>query len=382
MLMSGGSSVTPIGFRRSEHAPNVLAGTRAIDLGRTADGMLAMRALSVAATLAALGRMSEQVRGADVILARNLEMLAIAVCARHLYAADAPIVYECLDIHRLLLANNVQGRLIRSIESRLWKSVDLLLTSSEAFARNYFEPRRFPAPIRTVENKVLLPENADSSIIMRPPPGPPWRIGWFGIIRCRQSLKVLSAVARAAGGAVEVIIRGRPSAATFADFASAVAGLPHVRFAGPYRNPDELPAIHSDVHFIWAIDYYESGQNSAWLLPNRIYEGSLYGGVPIAVADVETGNWLTKHGLGVVLADPLEERLAELLLRLDAGGYSQLADRVAALPRRTLVCDQTECRELVEAMWRCRAADQPRAPREQPRHAWFARAKARTARLG
>src|SRR6516165_216850 len=79
MLMSGGSSVTPIGFRRSEHAPNVLAGTRAIDLGRTADGMLAMRALSVAAALAALGRMSEQVRGADVILARNLEMLAIAV---------------------------------------------------------------------------------------------------------------------------------------------------------------------------------------------------------------------------------------------------------------------------------------------------------------
>jgi hypothetical protein len=375
MLMSGGVAVTPIGFRRSAQAPSVLEGTRAIDLGRTADGMLARRALSVAASLATLGRIREQVRGADVILARNLEMLAIAVRARRLYAPDAPIVYECLDVHRMLLANNVQGGLIRSIESKLWQSVDLLLTSSEAFVRNYFEPRGFPAPIRMVENKVLRPEDADCSI-MRPPPGPPWRIGWFGIIRCRQSLEILGALARAAGGAVEVIIRGRPSAATFPDFDAAVAGLPHLRFAGPYRNPDELPAIHSDVHFIWAIDYYESGQNSAWLLPNRIYEGSLYGAVPIALAGVETGNWLTKHDVGLVLADPLEERLAELFVRLDADGYSQLADRVAALPRMALVSDQGDCRELVEALCRCGSADQPRARRGPPRHAWLARAKA------
>jgi hypothetical protein len=358
MLISGGSAVTPVGFRRSAQAPNVPAGTCAIELGRTADGMLARRALSVATTLAALGRIREEMRGVDVILARNLEMLAIAVRARRLYAPDAPIVYECLDVHRMLLANNIQGVLIRWIESKLWRSVALLLTSSEAFVRNYFEPRGFPAPIRTVENRVLRPEDPDCSI-MRPPPGPPWRIGWFGIIRCRRSLEIVSALARAAGGAVEVIIRGRPSAATFSDFDAAVAALPHVRFAGPYRNPDELPMIHSEVHFIWAIDYYESGQNSAWLLPNRIYEGSLYGAVPIALAGVETGNWLTKHGVGVVLADPLEERLAEFFVRLDADGYSQFADRVAALPRTALVSNQADCRELVEALCRCGSADQP-----------------------
>jgi hypothetical protein len=61
---------------------------------------------------------------------------------------------------------------------------------------------------------------------------------------------------------------------------------------------------------------------------------------------------------------------------LDADGYSQLADRVAALPRMALVSDQGDCRELVEALCRCGSADQPRARRGPPRHAWLARAKA------
>ena len=42
--------------------------------------------------------------GADVVLARNLEMLIIASRARNLYAPRAALVYECLDIHRLLLS--------------------------------------------------------------------------------------------------------------------------------------------------------------------------------------------------------------------------------------------------------------------------------------
>jgi succinoglycan biosynthesis protein ExoL len=70
------------------------------------------------------------------------------------------------------------------LESKLWRDVDLLLTSSPAFVRNYFVPRGFPSPIRLVENKVLMiGERETGAPSVRPPPGPPWRIGWFGMIR-------------------------------------------------------------------------------------------------------------------------------------------------------------------------------------------------------
>jgi len=363
MLVAGGAAVTPIGFRRSAEAPNAVEGLRPIALGRTADGMLARRMLSVAGSMVRLGSIAEHARKANVIVARNLEMLVLAIRARKLYAPEATVVYECLDIHRMLLSKGLGGTLLRLLESKLWRDVDLLLTSSPAFIRNYFTPRGFPSPIRLVENKVLMVgESEVRATSARPPPGPPWRIGWFGMIRCRKSLDILSSLARAAGGTVEVIIRGRASGATLPDFDAAIADLPYVRFAGPYRNPADLPSIYGDVHFSWAIDYCESGQNSAWLLPNRVYEGSLYGAVPIGLAGVETGRWLEKRSAGVVLDEPLEQRLVDFFRRLDRNSYAILAHEVEALPRTDLVSDQSDCRELVEALCPSSAGHAPAFP--------------------
>jgi succinoglycan biosynthesis protein ExoL len=356
MLICGGSIVIPIGFRRTPEAPTAVEGVGAVDLGRTGDGMLTRRALSVAGALIKLEGIAEHIRGCDVILARNLEMLVLAVRARELYAPRATVVYECLDIHRLLLAKGPSRQILRFLESKLWRGVDLLLTSSPAFVDNYFMHRGFPAPIRLVENKVLmLGQEEARTISLSPPPGPPWRIGWFGMIRCRKSLDILSSIARENAGALEVVIRGRPSGATFPDFEAATANLPHVRYYGPYRNPGDLPEIYGGVHFSWAIDYYESGQNSAWLLPCRMYEGSFFGAVPIALAGVETGRWLAKRGAGVLLDEPIERQLTDFFGRLDRDKFKTLANRVGALPRKDLVSDRSDCRELVETLCRSSA---------------------------
>jgi succinoglycan biosynthesis protein ExoL len=187
-LIAGGAMVMPIGFRRSLTGLQSVQGLSAVDLGRTMDGQLARRMFSVVGTLAKIKRLEEYVRGNDVILARNLEMLVIAARARRLYAANATLVYESLDIHSLLLSRHPAGSVLRLIESALWREVDLLLTSSPAFVRNYFLPRHFCGPIRIEENKVLLlEEEVPATVSTRPPLGPPWRIGWFGMLRCRRS---------------------------------------------------------------------------------------------------------------------------------------------------------------------------------------------------
>jgi succinoglycan biosynthesis protein ExoL len=351
MLLAGGATVTPIGFRRGSAGLQSVLGLPAVDLGRTMDGELARRMLSVVGTLAKIKRLEKYVRGSEVILARNLEMLVIAAPARRLYAPHAMLVYENLDIHSLLLSRHPAGSVLRLIESALWREVDLLLTSSPAFVRDYFLPRHFCGPIRIEENKVLLlKEEAAVSFSTRPPLAPPWRIGWFGMLRCRRSFKALSALAEAADGAVEIIIRGRPSGFTFPNFEAEVANLRHVRYLGPYRNPSDLATIYGEVHFSWAIDYYERGLNSAWLLPCRMYEGSLYGAVPIAERGVETANWLLQRGAGVILDEPVEQSLMELFGRLSHASYAELVNRVVAVPRNDLVIDQANCRALVEEL--------------------------------
>ena len=351
MLVRGGAEVAVAGFRRSASPVAELDGEPVLDLGRTQDGRLLRRAASAVRATFDRERLARFARGADGIVARNLETLLPAARAQALSPSKPPLVYECLDIHRLLLSPRGDGGLLRALEDRLWRKVDLGLTSSPAFIRNYFVARGFPAPICVIENKVLALEPGERpNPHPRPAAGPPWRIGWFGIIRCRRSFDLLSRLSRAAGGAIEVVLRGKPSMASFSDLEARVADEPFIHFASSYRNPEDLAAIYGDVHFAWAVDYFEAGGNSEWLLPNRIYESCAYGAPPIALAGVETGRWLAARGVGLTLAEPVADRLGETLGRLDAPAYAELAARVARLPAADVVCGDDECRALVNAL--------------------------------
>jgi hypothetical protein len=84
--------------------------------------------------------------------------------------------------------------------------------------------------------------------------------------------------------------------------------------------------------------------NSSWLLPCRLYEGSLYGAVPIANRGVETSSWLLQRGAGVILNEPVEQHLLEFLRALSCTAYAEFANRIAAVPRKDLVVNETTVR--------------------------------------
>ncbi|MDN5926836.1 MAG: glycosyl transferase family 1 [Hyphomicrobiales bacterium] len=351
MLEAGGAAVTLAGFRRTPAVPPELEPLKPIDLGRTADGKFAQRLKAVAAAAMALGPKLRQVGRPDVIIGRNLEMLALAVRARSLFSADIPIVYECLDIHRLMLGENGISRSMRGAERALGRKASLLLTSSPAFVRDYF--RRFgqmDAPVALLENKVLelveQPSSFDAHPVL-PNEGEPWVIGWFGALRCRRSLELLAQFTRRMEGRFEMVLRGRPAYSEFAGFDSFVTGEPFMRFEGAYRNPEDLPRIYGAVHFAWAIDFFEEGLNSNWLLPNRLFEGCRYGAVPLAMRRTETGRFLSDRSLGLLLDEASPHALAECLGSIDRDAYALMRGRILAEDRSTWVCDLRDCRALV-----------------------------------
>ena len=155
MLQAGGAKVTLAGFRRGNN-PLVNFDTPPIELGVTRDGKFAQRLAAVAKAALSLGAKLKGVEKPDIIVGRNLEMLALANRAKALFGAETPVVYECLDIHRLLLREDWVGKALRGAERALGRNVALLVTSSPAFVRNYF--LRFcqiDAPVALLQNKVL-----------------------------------------------------------------------------------------------------------------------------------------------------------------------------------------------------------------------------------
>jgi succinoglycan biosynthesis protein ExoL len=349
MLRAGGATVTVAGFRRIAEPVRSVAGCSAVNFGRTYNGGFIQRIWSVIREAILLGRHRTLFADADVIIARNLEMLALAVRGRSMGSPAPGIVYESLDIHRLLLDRGLTGSLLRKLEGWLSRRASALVTSSPAFVSNYFGPlSQVRLPVRLVENKVLHTNEAPARLnLAHRPPGPPWRVGWFGIIRCRKSMEMLAELVRRSAGAVEVVIRGRPAPDQLEDFDKRISETPGLRFLGPYRNPDDLALIYSGVHFTWAIDMFEEGLNSSWLLPNRLYEGGLFGSVPIAEGSVESGRFLKSLGIGVALNEPLGSALADFFGRLTPAQYHALESAALSVPQSAWVYDSRDCKALV-----------------------------------
>jgi succinoglycan biosynthesis protein ExoL len=345
MLQMGGAEVLAAGFRRSAQPITELSGARAVDLGRTYDGRLAHRAALVLRKCLSVSALRDTVRGADVVLARNLEMLAIAAAARRAYAPGAKLVYECLDIHRMMCGSGPASIALRALEGALLRSCSAVLVSAPAFITEYFERRhrRLP-PMMLVENKVL--GRSERPVAAARPAGPPWRIGWFGNVRCRRSVSLLKEIVRRAP--VEVVIRGRPSAHTLPDLEQLIAGEPRIRFAGPYSQA-ELAQIYGEVHFAWSLDFTDEGLNSDWLLPNRIYEGSFFNTPSIAERRTAIGAWLAGKGAGLLVGDPVND-IVRTLTALSPAEYGVLEQRTAAIDTRALAFDEDACKNLVVAL--------------------------------
>jgi hypothetical protein len=169
------------------------------------------------------------------------------------------------------------------------------------------------------------------------------------MIRCRKSLDYLGELARRHPGLMRLTIRGRPSYTEFADFDAQIAQTPGLSFGGAYR-PSELGELYGAVHFNWAIDFFEEGANSRWLLPNRIYEGGAYGAIPIAIDGTETARWLQRHGIGVVL--PALDTFETFLLQLGHERFAQLKAASAAVPQSAFMADDRDSARLLEALRR------------------------------
>ncbi|MCA0014155.1 glycosyl transferase family 1 [Mesorhizobium sp. B292B1B] len=362
MLRAGGAQVTLAGFRRTANPIADVEGLRPLDLGATRDGRFAQRLTAVVKAAVSIGARLSGMPRPDLIIARNLEMLALARRANTAFGAAVPIVYECLDIHRLMLRSDAVGRALRATERYLARDVKLLVTSSPAFTANYFEPfGQVTAPVELVENKyfeaaAILPAEHEMA---EAPVAPPWRIGWFGALRCRRSLELLADFSRRANGRFEIVLRGRPALTEFPDFHAFVEAEPWLSFRGPYRNPEDMAAIYRDVHFSWAIDFFEAGQNSDWLLPNRLYEGCRFGAVPISMANTETGRFLGRQGIGILLPEASPDALEAAIGKMEERRFSTLKERVLSRNPRIWSYDRSDCRALVEKLRSLAAIREP-----------------------
>ena len=332
-LQAQGREVIGFTFHRVRDKADVPPTWENIHLGTTYNRRYLQRLGAFAKCIGVLWTRREMLGNCGVIYVVNTDNAVLALLGRFFAGRRVPLVLELADIQPAMTGSGIVSKILRAIERAVLERSALLVTTSPGFVRNYFEPvQGYEGEIFLLENKVYPSHRLPPVLSENNGPvaaGKPWVIGCFGALRCRRSLEIMHALATRLGDRVRFVLRGYPAGTIADDFEKLLGRLPNLQFGGPYNYPDDLAEMYAGIDFNWAFDMSDPNGNSAWLLPNRIYEGGCFGVPVIGAKDTETGAWIEKHQLGWTFVEALEDNLANFLNRLQLTDWQSIKTRCA-----------------------------------------------------
>jgi succinoglycan biosynthesis protein ExoL len=362
-FLDHGFELMVFGFRRARYNRDYTPSWPHVELGRTEDGRYWVRLYALAVAVRRVLAERHFLGRASVNYARNVDQLLLALMAGRLFRSKASIVYEVLDVQPTLLRRGLLGRALRLIERLCLAHVDLLVVSSPAFVLNYYEPvQRYRGKWYLLENKLYPPTLPIATNSQATPTvsrnarsnGYKWVVGYFGLIRGRQTFDLMSRLAERFRHEILFTIRGVFTTIERDAFLAMVQRNRNMVYDGDYVSPRDLERIYRDIDFAWAIDLENVEHNSRWLLPCRFYEAGLFGVPCLAAREFEVGRLIDRLGVGWTFPAPLEVSLEAFFSSVTPAEHAEKRRKLADLPRSTFIADQ-------DMSWLCRLLETDRA---------------------
>lgn len=348
-MISAGCDVESLAFKRGNMNAGFVPDWPHVCLGKVGNGRMIARGFAIMRGIWRCLFQRERIAAADIIIARNLDLLLIALIARFISGSSQPVIYQCLDIHAVFTNSGIKGRIARWLERQALGRIDRLVVSSEAFLKAYFEPvQHYVRDSIIVENRIFWSHTAPARPVDMPRQPGPLRLGWVGTLRCPKSLALLAAAAAQMGSDIEIILRGVVHRHNLPDFDNILKNHPNIHLEGAYSYPDGLAQAYAGLDMVWAQDLWQVGANSTWLLPNRIYEAGYFCCPCIAIAGTQTAVRVERDRLGFVLPNANAASLIQFLRTLSSDNLAALRNHIGQLPVEMFVSSDVEVHQMLD----------------------------------
>lgn len=374
-LVAQGCRLLMVGFRRERYNQDYRPDWPYLLLGRTEDGRYGQRLQTLLRAAAVLVANRKALKRADLIYARNIDQMMLALFIRLLVGRAIPTVYEVLDIQPIFVGQGRLSRSIRAAERYLLKHISLLVLSSPAFLRHYFAGiQGYTRPWFLLENKLSASVTRNSAALASQTRngkrnGYRWVVAYCGLIRGQETFDLIVRLAERLQGIVLFKFHGVLTTVDRDSFDRALARLENLVYEGPYVNPRDLAKIYAGVDFAWALDLENTEHNSRWLLPCRFYEAGFFGVPCLAARGFEVGALVEDLGVGWSFEPDYEESLAHFLLSLSEQDYAARRRCLLEMPASRFIGDEdmTDLFQALEATQRInQAAADPLPPANDP----------------
>jgi hypothetical protein len=266
-----------------------------------------------------INKIRRAVKNTDVIYTFGLDMLFLGWFSKQLnFRKNVKLIYEVGDIREILIGKKLINRLARLFEKFLLRNVSVVVITSEAFYTEYF---RVVQKVKTltyhvIENKL----DSDSMFVLKTQKISEKRkkeftIGYFGVLRCKKTLKILKILAKKGQGKIKIYLRGLPGLKMKEEYDELVA-VKGVINEGSYVVPDDLVEMYNKVDMVWACYPYQGEEtgNWCWAKTVRFYE-SCYFNKPVFVqAGTEDCKAVQQYSIGVCLdLGNIEKTVSDIL---------------------------------------------------------------------
>lgn len=120
----------------------------------------------------------------------------------------------------------------------------------------------------------------------------------------------------------------------------AIAKLQNVMVHGPFKNPDDLPKIYSEIDFVIST-YDSSGVNVQYAESNKIYE-SMFFETPIFVStNTVLEKIVKKHNMGFVLNALDDDEIIRTIESITVEKYDQFCASLKAIDKKDSINDNS-----------------------------------------
>jgi succinoglycan biosynthesis protein ExoL len=286
---------------------------------------------------------------ADVVYAFGLDLLFLAWLATLGKRNGPRLVYDVADLPQKAMEETMQGWAVRIIEGFLLSKVTCLVVTSEAYLDEYFYQHYDLSTVEciVIENKLDLhttpPVRSEREVDQIDKEG--WRIGYFGLLRCRQSWKTLKGLVKLADGRFELYLRGIPM--QIDSLPNEAREIPNVKYGGPYQSPGELADIYTAIDLSWVA--YQHSSDAELVRSNRFYEACFFQTPMIGQEGTLDGSLIKKHNIGFQVDITQPKRAIDRILRITKQEWRQWKHNLRKLPASVYTYTD-EHRRLVEAL--------------------------------
>lgn len=243
-------------------------------------------------------KIQKAVKKNDLIYAFNLDLLLISWFVTLFQRKKIKLIYDVADIHTILIKKGIVSKLFRATERFLLKHTSLIVVTSPAYIDGYFHGiQNADNQFKVIENKIEKNVPRHLSLISSTDinTNKYITIGYFGGIRCEQSLKFLKKLITESNGTIRLKISGYFLGTQF--FKKAFLQSKHSTYSGPFIDPDDLDQLYSSVDLIWTA-HMHGITNTKWSISNRFYQACYFRRPMIGQVNTQDAKRIERYKIG------------------------------------------------------------------------------------